>query len=138
MQSVVEVVETIELPKLPHYYYNNSSREFVRVLPIFRYTDEGVLSTDEKDICALDVTIVPHNFYGYELKVQRFKISISNFSEIYDRHTGLAWTTLNDLIHYEDHYEKTKEEFDSEMEIAISKIKDISFEDLQEKDAGHP
>jgi hypothetical protein len=139
MQSVVEVVETIELPKLPHYYYNNDTRQFVRVLGIFSYgLEKGCLSTDEKDIYALDITIVPEQTYGWELKIQRFKISISNFSHILSRGLGLACDTLSSIISPSDCYSKTEEEFNKEMEVAVFRITEPSCNNAKEKDSGHP
>ena len=138
MQLLEEVVETIELPKLPYYYHNYSTKEVVRVLPVFNYDSDGVMTTDEEDIYALDITIIPNQLGSHELKMQRFRISISNFSEIYARNTGIAWYILNDIIQYDNHYERTEEEFNKEMEVAVFRITEPTCDEAKEKHAGHP
>ena len=137
--TTAEVTETLKLPQLPYYYYNNDTRQFIRVLGVFGYDiKKNCVSTDESDIYALDITIVPEQKYGWELKIQRFKISISNFSSVLTKGLGLAYNTLMDIIQPADCYTKTEEEFNKEMEVAVFRITEPTCDNAKEKDSGHP
>lgn len=131
-----EVVEKIKLPKLPYYYYNNSTRQFIRVLSRYYKKDNEV--SEENGFSGLDITIVPEQNYGWDLKIQRFKISMENFNYVLNKGIGLAYDILKDIISPSNCFEKSAKEFDREMEIAVFKITREDYSNSPEKHSGHP
>lgn len=126
VKVIKEVSETVILPELPYYYQNVEKRYFVRVLPVFRYMEQGV----GDEIVGMDITISPQTYYHKELKTQRFKLLIEDFADIYN-YKAMAYDILMQIVNKKDCYESSKEKFDKELSIACNRFMDDNYWGLE-------
>ena len=113
-QKVEVDSKVFELPEKETYYFETHVRRSIRIKPIFTTWNKERYNKEE-ELYQFIVTCV---YLSFECKIERFNINVSDFddlSKIEKNELLNAW-----VLGWFD--ERTKEQFDSDLEHAIHKI----------------
>jgi hypothetical protein len=111
----IEVESKIfELPETESYCFETHVRRSIRIKPVFT-TWNKELHNKEEELYSFDITCV---YLSFECKIVKFSISVSDFDDLskMEKNEFLnAW--VSGWFNF-----RTKEQFDTDLKVAIDKI----------------
>jgi len=118
----VPVEETeIFIPEKPFYCFQTGVRRAIRIVPTF-VTWEGNQYNKKGDVYELEVTCV---YQSMECIVERFNVRVSMIENHINREEKSKAAEISRMLLEEDYYTRTKEQFDADLESALSSFKKL-------------
>jgi len=112
----VAVEETeIFIPEKPFYCFQTGVRRAIRIVPVCWKRDLG--KHKKGDVYELEVTCV---YLSSECIVEKFNVRISMIENHINREEKSKQAEISRMLLQEDYYTRTKEQFDADLEHAIS------------------